>query len=287
MKKFLLLAALLLVAVTSAYARFTFKSIDFPGAVATRALGINDKGWVVGSYTDSSGNRHGFLLKDRVFASIDAPGATYTSPRGVNNSGDIVGSYSDSSGAFYGFLLSKGKFTTLSFPGSVATYAFGLNNTGQIVGFYSNDGVFFEGYLYQKGTYSTFTPLAGTLNQDALAIGINDAGTIVGAIDDNGPAMGFSQTSDQYFTFAFQGAYTTAKGINRDGDIVGGYAYVAGQGHGALLSHGISVTLDFPGAVSTSLNAIDSLGDLVGLYDLSDGTEHGMLIQPRTQNSQN
>jgi hypothetical protein len=40
-----------------------FVTIDFPGAVATRALGINSCGDIVGTYGSSAaGTGHGFLL---------------------------------------------------------------------------------------------------------------------------------------------------------------------------------------------------------------------------------
>src|SRR5260370_20998621 len=97
---FHLLATLLVgLALSTSAAGTTFTAIDFPGAVSTRAFGINDKGRVVGRYQDSGGNVHGFLLKNGAFTAIDVPGATgFTVARGINNSGDIVGNYVDSSG---------------------------------------------------------------------------------------------------------------------------------------------------------------------------------------------
>lgn len=41
---------------------FSFESVDFPGATATRAFGINAHGTVVGSYTDAGAKTHGYLL---------------------------------------------------------------------------------------------------------------------------------------------------------------------------------------------------------------------------------
>ena len=55
-----------------------FATIDFPGALATLAFGINPQGEVVGPYTDSSGNGHGFLLSNGTFATIDVPRAIVT-----------------------------------------------------------------------------------------------------------------------------------------------------------------------------------------------------------------
>jgi probable HAF family extracellular repeat protein len=41
---------------------FEFVTIDYPGATATNANGLNSRGDVVGSYVDSTGKTHGFLL---------------------------------------------------------------------------------------------------------------------------------------------------------------------------------------------------------------------------------
>ena len=40
----------------------TFRNIDFPGAINTEALGVNDSGEIAGSCTDSAGQAHGFLV---------------------------------------------------------------------------------------------------------------------------------------------------------------------------------------------------------------------------------
>jgi uncharacterized membrane protein len=41
---------------------FQFTSVDFPGATTTSAIGINNRGDVVGSYVDSAGKTHAFFL---------------------------------------------------------------------------------------------------------------------------------------------------------------------------------------------------------------------------------
>jgi len=38
----------------------SFTIIDVPGSTTTEAMGINNAGWIVGYYSDSSGTRHGF-----------------------------------------------------------------------------------------------------------------------------------------------------------------------------------------------------------------------------------
>src|SRR5437763_11947441 len=69
-------------------------TVDFPGAIATEAMSINDLGDVVGFYTKSDATMHGFLFSQGAYSSIDYPGATLTSAMGINNSGQMVGFYS-------------------------------------------------------------------------------------------------------------------------------------------------------------------------------------------------
>jgi hypothetical protein len=63
----------------------------------------------VGTYVDSGGNGHGFLLSGGTLTNIDVPGALpgSTSPNGINPEGDIMGSHRDSANNFHSFLLSK------------------------------------------------------------------------------------------------------------------------------------------------------------------------------------
>jgi hypothetical protein len=68
--------------------------IDAPGSVATILFGVNNKDWVVGRHTDSSGVTHGlFFAPPDNFYTYDYPGATFTSINGINSQGIIVGRY--------------------------------------------------------------------------------------------------------------------------------------------------------------------------------------------------
>src|SRR5262245_54710057 len=54
-----------------------FRTIDHPDAAsATVASGINNRGQIVGSYTDAGGTTHGFLLHRGRFIVIDVPDAS-------------------------------------------------------------------------------------------------------------------------------------------------------------------------------------------------------------------
>jgi probable HAF family extracellular repeat protein len=66
-------------------------TLSFPGATITEALGLNNLGQVVGSYTDAMGNVHGFIYSNGVFTALNVPGAPDTIVNGINNFGAIVG----------------------------------------------------------------------------------------------------------------------------------------------------------------------------------------------------
>ena len=72
-----------------------FIVIDEPnsGPQSTSAIGLNDRGQIVGAYEDAAGTTHGFLLVGGTFRDIDFPGADRTNCQGITNSGQIVGAY--------------------------------------------------------------------------------------------------------------------------------------------------------------------------------------------------
>jgi len=118
----------------------TFPQIEVPDATSTLALGINDRGQIVGTYRDAEGVIRGFLLDQGVFTPIDVdiPGATRTEPTGINNRGQIVGNFTDAKGVRRGFLFDQGVFTPIDVPGATSTVVYGINGRGQIVGFFGD-----------------------------------------------------------------------------------------------------------------------------------------------------
>jgi len=162
--------------------------INCPGF--TFAYDINDKGQIVGQYTDSNRLRHGFLYSGGNYTTIDDPLATNgTFARGINNKGQIVGQYIDSSGE-HGFLYSDGKYTTINDPlATNATYARRINDKGQIVGLYVDSSGAQHGFLYSDGKCTTIDDPLGTVQR--AAFGINNAGQIVGYYQDTSGQHGF------------------------------------------------------------------------------------------------
>jgi 6-phosphogluconolactonase (cycloisomerase 2 family)/uncharacterized membrane protein len=289
MKRSIQLVCALLALVVSAYAQFTFTSIDYPGGTLTTARGIRNHGEIVGSYRIVQ-PRHALLIKAGKFIPL-APqtvlGTNYSEAFKINSHGDIVGQYAGNNGLFHGFLLRNGNLTTLSFPGASDTYAFGINNSGIVVGYWdllnSVGGVVaYHGFMWKAGVFQQ-VDFPGSV--DSSILGINVHGDFVGSWDSgiHSPiAHGFICSSKQCTSFDVPVAgatLTQPDDINANGQIAG--AYVDGGLIHAFLIDGKNFTsLDFPGATSTVAWGINTAGQIVGTYHNADGSVHGFLAQP-------
>jgi uncharacterized membrane protein len=160
---------------------FHFKPANVPGAVHTEPAGINNQGEMVGTYYDSSGGYHGYILKGKNWTPLNDPNGTNTSAQGINYNGAILvaGYYLNSVGADVGFLYSAktGTFTDIKGPtGAVAAQALGVNDKGEIVGAYWDSAGNEDGFLLRGKTY-TILHIPGYAATSA--IGINNKGDIV------------------------------------------------------------------------------------------------------------
>jgi uncharacterized membrane protein len=182
---------LVFVALSNTYATsYTYTPLNYPGASATEAVGINNAGTIVGAYgTGTTAN--GFSLSGGIYTTLTYPSALYTGAAGINNAGTIVGGYVDASGVEHGFSLRGGTYTPLNYPGASATEAIGINNAGTIVGEYVK-GTTVNGFSLSGGIYTTLTYPSAL---DTGAAGINDAGWIVGEyLDASDVTHGFVAT---------------------------------------------------------------------------------------------
>jgi hypothetical protein len=89
-------------------------TFQYPGGLPTIALGLNKNDEIVGSFTDTAGDTHGFTLAHPMgpvshWKQIDDPEALNapgdgTTVNGLNNAGDLVGFYTDTAGNVDGML---------------------------------------------------------------------------------------------------------------------------------------------------------------------------------------
>jgi len=115
----------------------TFFYFSIPNS-ETNAMTINNRGWVVGYYTDSQQIVHGFLMKDYrtgEFVTIDYPGGSFTELNAINDAGTMLGVWADDQGYGGTFRLQNGSFEQLP----TTLYPTGINNSGLIVG-WEDDG---------------------------------------------------------------------------------------------------------------------------------------------------
>ena len=273
------LVLLLMACAPLALSQGTYTQIDVPGATNTVLSGIDTAGDIVGSYQDTGGFEHGFILSGGSYTTIDYPGATNTILSNVNDKGQIVGS---TASPYIGFSydVATQLFTIISVPRPrTVTYPFAINNAGTIAGgFYNGDGAF--GFEFAGSTYRKIRPLDAS---DAFVYGISDSGKLAG--------HGTSRKLGTIVNFLFRhGVYSPINipnaseaqvyGMNLAGTIlVGFYRPPSGNLAGFSFQNGTTQELDFPGAVDTVAFGANNAGEIVGNF--TDGTNsHGFTWTP-------
>ena len=175
-----------------------YTSIDFPGASATEALAINN--WpvpaIAGDYTDTLGKVHGFVSIGGQFLPVDASFAANLSVTGFNDLGLMTGIY-DVGGQLgvaqtFGFTGFAGFLTPLNYPNSniapatTSTLVNAVNNKAEIAGtarIQFANLLRVDAFLEGGGNFEPLEPgFDGALADQAL--GINDAGYMVGSFQD-------------------------------------------------------------------------------------------------------
>jgi uncharacterized membrane protein len=151
----------------------------------TAVTDVNNRGQVVGQYTDPDGNRRGFLREANGRITPVAPRLVVDKVLTLNDRGQVAGAYSDPGTAgqvpipantLHGFVWSQGRLTRLDVPRSVATLPLGINNAGHVTGTYADGNGRKHGFLLQRGRYARIDA-PGRAGTDAW--GINDRGQVV------------------------------------------------------------------------------------------------------------
>ncbi len=230
-------------AATNSATTETYEAVNIAGATQQAAFGVNDSGEIVGTYADSSGVLHGYLLSGGTFTTMDVPfpTATGTAPFGINNAGEIVGYWLDATTG-HGFLLSSGIYTSFDYPDATFTIASAINSHGDIVGYYSDTSGAYHGFLLSGGTYTSIDEPGATATE---ANGINDAGEIVGIY------CLTSQCAANFLTF-----------------------------QGFLLKAGEFSDITIPGAKANGPVNINNKGVVIGVFHDAVG-RHGFLATPK------
>jgi probable HAF family extracellular repeat protein len=242
---------------------YTFTKITLPGGSAGIALGINNRDQIVGNYTDSAGNIHGFLYTGGQFTNIDPPGFTGGLPTAINNSGQVLVNEGN-----INFIYSHGAFTLTNALG----FADGLNDHDQIAG-QACDATG-KNCISYVDTHGSITNIALLTSLGLPPNAINDSGQIVGQEDNHG----FLYSHGVLTSIEAPGAsaFTFPFGINNRGQITGGFCCDAtGYSPGFVDTNGTFTTISVPGSSTAGFKftaplAINDLGQIVG-FDSLDG----------------
>jgi uncharacterized membrane protein len=297
-----ILAAALAAGPAAAQTQYDYFQIDYPGQTQTQVFGINDSGDVVGNGVDPNTLPFVYASMDGTLTDV-APAAGYdtTSVLGINDAGDMVGSVRISEVSVDGFIRgADGTYTIFSHPDGVSnTLPRGINNKGLISGYrrLRADNSFLGGFVYDSRT-QTFTDIDIAANSQVIAHGINSKGEVVGnarifpASDPCGAGVanyGWIRARDgsvRYFTV--NGQYTSARGINDAGLIVGqtedpstferkGFVVRAPKSNCETISVDTSELLDFPGSEYTFAEGITNSGVIVGVFRDALNNFHGFI----------
>jgi hypothetical protein len=140
-----------------------FRRLHIPGAVSSTATGINNRGEIVGFFTNKKGKTFGFVItRHGTIIEFNIPGASSTMAFGVNDFGAVVGTFMRGSGnnaKSFGFVWQPGRgVRVVNDPlGRGATTLNGINDAGDLVGFYTDAKGNTDGLLVARGTFAALT----------------------------------------------------------------------------------------------------------------------------------
>lgn len=210
-----------------------YNEIKIPESSWIDVTGINDSGYIVGSYGYPLTNYgYGFIYDGDTFVTLSHPDAISdvgffagTRVQSINNLGQIVGNYGDTSGNTQAFMYDDGNWITITPPDSEFTVASGVNNLGEVVGYFLRDGIY-RGFFYDGNDFSII--------ENPESIEISSPGTVITSINDfgimTGHIIGIGEYYDQSFIYdgiSFRNfdvpgsVYVRTTDLNNNGQITG------------------------------------------------------------------
>ena len=261
-----------------------FTTIAPPDAIATKVGEINNRGEIVGGYSDGTAV-HNFL-RDRKgrYTTIDPPGAAglEIGTNDINDRGEIAGWYVDAAGTYRSFLRDRrGAFTAIEHPDANGTSpygsgrgVYGINDRDEMVGTYAAGGTIHGFVRDRKGAFTTIDYPGAA---ETSLVEINERGQLVGSYSEvpgamNAAPRNFVLDMDRgvYTPIEPPGAtYAVVDDINNRGEIVGLFIDAGGRYHGFLRDRrGAFTTIDHPDSapLGGAAGGIDDHGRIVGEY---------------------
>jgi probable HAF family extracellular repeat protein len=256
--------------------------------LATRALGINAQGDIVGSFDDANGT-HAFLLEGSRFEVLYVPGSQSTQAKCINARGENVGYYLDSDSNLHGFYWRHGNFQALDVPFSTETRAEGIHEAGTISGEFVDQEGNEHGYFLREGRFATID-VPSSFTTDVWMVSNN--GWLTGDYSSATTVLAYVRTKERGFlALQYPGAAAdAARSLNDRHEVVGRWhansvspvqTPCTTQCHGFYWFKGEFQSVDVPGALYTVALGINSSGYIVGRYVEASKNEHGFITRPK------
>jgi probable HAF family extracellular repeat protein len=265
---------------SSAFAQGRYRVTRIPAGQGANssALGVNNKGEVVGySFLGEDYQAFVYSTSDHSLTEVGSLGGRINAACAINDAGQVAGYSEDGNGNLLAFLFSRNQqMASLgTLAGASSSEAFGINNNGEVVGDSQNGAQAHRPVLFSNGSAKDLG-LGGSSEPEALetAFAINDAGQIVGRHSAGNNAFhAFVLANGNTTDFrTLGGANGEALGINKSGVVVGDSDTADGIPHAFVFDRSALKDLGtLPGFEKASFaRGINSSGEIVGESDGAD-----------------
>src|SRR5215469_1365836 len=278
LKSFGLIWAICFASTAPAQNRYQIIRIPVAQGADSAALGINNKGEVVG-YSFQGEDYQAFLYSssEQSLTDVGSFGGKINAACAINDAGQVTGYSQDGHGNLLAFAYSrKQPIASLgTLEGASTSEAFGINNSGSVVGDSQGGNQKHRPVLFSNGSIQDLS-LGRSNEPDALetAYAINDVGQIVGRhTTGNNAFHAFEFVNGNTADFrTLGGANGEALAINKNGLFVGDIDTADGPVHAFVFDHSQLKDLGtLPGFDNGSYaRGINNKGDIVGESDSAD-----------------
>ncbi|MGA8480724.1 MAG: DUF6600 domain-containing protein, partial [Chthoniobacterales bacterium] len=254
-----------------AQSRYQITRIPIASGANSVALGLNDKGEVVG-YSFQGDDYQAFLFSyaDKSMTQIGSLGGKLNAACAINSAGQVTGYSQDENGNLLAFVFSRNApIASLgTLDGGATSEAFGINNRGEVVGDSQSGNQNHRPVLFSNNSVQDLG-LGESSEPDALetAYAISNSGQIVGrhSVGNNAfHAFLYSNGNTTDFS-TLGGANGEALAINKNGHVVGDSDTADGAAHAFLFDGSLKDLGTLPGYENASYaRGINNASEIVG-----------------------
>jgi probable HAF family extracellular repeat protein len=141
------------------------------GGDFSEAIGINNRGQIIGTSMTAAGHQRAFLWQDGLMTDLGTLGGNVSTAIAINRRGQVIGTSTTADGQTHGFLWDDG------FMRDLGTFIpRKINRRGQLIGDVGSRQLFF----WQDGVLTDLSPNTPS----GFASDINDKGAIAGSVGD-------------------------------------------------------------------------------------------------------